>query len=67
MAASTLGDIFIIDPRSGEIVKKMKGHSGTINDIKELTIDGKTMFVTAGEDNRCLVFDPDREIATSSD
>ena len=57
IAASTLGDISIIDPRNGAIVKTVKGHCASINDIKELKLeDGTPMLVTAGDDNHCLVF-----------
>ena len=35
VAASTLGDVSVIDPRSGEVVKTIKGHVASINDIKE--------------------------------
>ena len=59
VAASTLGDVSIIDPRNGQVAKTMKGHCAAINDIKELKMeDGTTMLVTAGDDNQCLVFDP---------
>lgn len=52
VAASTLGDVIMIDPRSGEIIMTIKGHVASINDIKEFkTEDGKKMLVTAGDDN----------------
>lgn len=39
VAASTLGDIYTIDPRSGLVIKKIRGHDGSsINDIKEFKI-----------------------------
>ena len=58
IAASTLGDISVIDPRNGAILKTFKGHFASINDIKEVTLeDGTHMLVTAGDDNHCLVFD----------
>ena len=61
VAASTLGDVVIIDPRSGEVVKTIKGHIASVNDVKEFqTADGKKMLVTAGDDNQCLVFDQAR-------
>jgi len=35
VAASTLGDVNVIDPRSGQILKTIKGHVAAINDITE--------------------------------
>ncbi len=35
VAASTLGDVYVIDPRNGSVVKTIKGHVASINDIKE--------------------------------
>lgn len=62
VAASTLGDVSVIDPRSGEVVKTIKGHVAAINDIKEFqNEEGQKMIVTAGDDNQCLVFDPARQ------
>ena len=34
-AASTLGDFFIIDVRSAEIIKEFKGHAAPINAFAE--------------------------------
>ena len=52
VAASTLGDVSVIDPRSGEITKTIKGHVAAINDIKEFQNEaGQKMIVTAGDDN----------------
>ena len=57
IAASTLGDVSVIDPRNGAILKTIKGHCASINDIKEATLDDQTqVLVTAGDDNQCLVF-----------
>lgn len=56
-----MGDVNIIDPRNGEVIKTIKGHVASINDIKEFSLeDGKKLLVTAGDDNQCLVFDPSR-------
>ena len=61
IAASTLGDVSLIDPRNGAILKTIKGHCASINDIKEvvgcLEDENQVMLVTAGDDNQCLVFD----------
>ena len=47
-----MGDVSIIDPRNGEVVKTIKGHCASINDIKEFKLeDGTQMLVTAGDDN----------------
>jgi hypothetical protein len=35
-AASTLGDLFCIDPRNGAIVKTLKGHVAPINAFIEM-------------------------------
>ena len=35
VAASTLGDVSIVDPRNGAVVKTLKGHVASVNDIKE--------------------------------
>ena len=52
-----MGDISIIDPRNGAVVKTIKGHCASINDIKEFKLeDGTPLIVTAGDDNHCLVF-----------
>lgn len=59
VCASTLGDVSIIDPRNGSIIKTIKGHVAAINDIKEFqTLEGQKLMVTAGDDNQCLIFDP---------
>ena len=61
IAASTLGDVSLIDPRNGAVLKTIKGHCASINDIKEvvgcLEDENQVMLVTAGDDNQCLVFD----------
>lgn len=57
IAASTLGDITLADPRNGQVLKTVKGHCASVNDIKELKLeDGTQMLVTAGDDNQVLVF-----------
>jgi WD40 repeat protein len=57
IAASTLGDISLIDPRDGSITKTIKGHVASVNDIKEVKLhDGTLMLATAGDDHQCLVF-----------
>lgn len=52
IAASTLGDISLVDPRDGSVQKTIKGHIASINDIQEFKLeDGSHMLVTAGDDN----------------
>ena len=43
----------MVDVRSGEIVKKLKGHYGSINDFVEMG----EVVITAGDDRQCLIFD----------
>ena len=63
IAASTLGDISFVDPRNGAVVKTMKGHVASVNDIKEVSLqDGTKLLVTAGDDNQCLAFDPSKPV-----
>ena len=59
IAASTLGTISLVDPRNGAVLKTIKGHMASVNDIKELCLeDGTQVLATAGDDNSCLVFVP---------
>lgn len=52
IAASTLGDVSLVDPRNGEVLKTIKGHIASVNDIKEFKLeDGSLMLATAGDDN----------------
>jgi bifunctional ADP-heptose synthase (sugar kinase/adenylyltransferase) len=53
-AGSTLGDFFIIDVRSGEVVKQFKGHAAPINCFVEAK--QREWIVTAGDDNQCNIF-----------
>lgn len=53
-AASTMGDMFVVDVRSGEVVKGFKGHAATINFFVE--VKQREWIVTAGDDNQCNVF-----------
>jgi len=63
IAASTVGDVILIDPRNGSILKTMKGHVASINDIKELSIgEGSNLIVTAGDDNQALIFEADIQV-----
>jgi WD40 repeat protein len=55
LAASTLGDFFLIDPRSGTVIKALKGHAAPINDFVEVKETGT--IATAGDDNQCMLFD----------
>ena len=57
LAASTLGDLFVIDPRNGEISKTIKGHAAPINDFCEVEKTG--IIATAGDDNQCMLFSLD--------
>lgn len=53
-AGSTLGDFFIIDVRSGEVVRTYKGHAAPINWFVEAK--QREWIITAGDDNQCNVF-----------
>lgn len=53
-AGSTLGDFFIIDARTGEVVKAYKGHAAPINHFVEAK--QREWVITAGDDNQCNVF-----------
>lgn len=53
-AASTLGDFFIIDVRSGAVVKSYQGHAAPINFFVEAR--QREWIITAGDDNQCNVF-----------
>jgi WD40 repeat protein len=54
-AASTLGDVIIIDSRNGNLVRRYKGHAAPINDFFE-DIHNKWV-ITAGDDFVCNVYD----------
>lgn len=54
-AASTLGDLQMIDVRDGTTVRTLKGHAAPINDFTE--VPPLEIVVTAGDDRQCLVFD----------
>jgi len=53
-AASTLGDFFVIDVRSGVVVNTYKGHAAPINEFVE--VYQRKWIVTAGDDNQCNIF-----------
>lgn len=53
-AASTLGNMFVIDVRTGEVAYSFKGHVAPINHFVE--INNTQQLVTAGDDNQCNVF-----------
>lgn len=53
-AASTLGDFFVIDVRSGIVVNTYKGHAAPINEFVEVKL--RKWIVTAGDDNQCNIF-----------
>lgn len=48
-AASTLGDFFVIDVRSGKVENQLRGHCAPINHFVEIKRD--KMILTAGDDN----------------
>lgn len=52
-AASTVGEFYLIDGRSGEVVDTYKGHSSSINWFVE--VKSKQWVITAGDDNICCV------------
>ena len=49
LAASTLGEFFLIDVRDGAILKNFKGHAAPINDFIE--VKQLELVVTGGDDN----------------
>lgn len=53
-AGSTLGDFFVIDVRTGEVVRTYKGHAAPINNFVEAR--QREWVITAGDDNQCNVF-----------
>lgn len=53
-AASTLGSFFVIDVRSGEVVREYRGHEAPINWFEEAKF--RKWIVTAGDDNQCNIF-----------
>ena len=55
-AGSTQGDVSVIDPRNGEIIRTLKGHADPVNDFKEISLFEESMLVTAGDDNICMFF-----------
>ena len=57
-AASTVGDVHVLDVRSGETLNIYKGHSGIILDFIEYM---GTHLVTAGDDCKCNVYDLSQE------
>ena len=61
-AASTLGDLNMVEPRNGQIIDTFKGHVAPINDVVEwVTPEGQVRLVTAGDDNQCMVFSVKQE------
>lgn len=65
-AASTLGDFFAIDVRSGTVQRTLKGHAAPINNFVEVktgveqSINGNQnnlWIATAGDDNQCNLFE----------
>lgn len=57
LAASTMGDLSLVDYRNGQVTKTFKGHEEALNDFKEINLFGQEMIVTGGDDNKCLIFD----------
>lgn len=54
IAATTMGDLHLIDPRNGEINKTLKGHIEPINAAIE--VPGQPLIATAGDDHFCRLF-----------
>lgn len=54
-ASSTVGNVIIIDARSGNRIRTYKGHAAPINDFLENTHN--KWLVTAGDDFVCNVYD----------
>ena len=57
IAATTTGDLHLIDIRNGHIQISLKGHIEPINEAIELP--GKNFIATAGDDNLCRLFKTD--------
>jgi WD40 repeat protein len=58
-ASSTIGNLLVIDVRSGNIIRTYRGHMAPINDFIEV-IQHK-ILVTAGDDFSCNVYDLTKE------
>jgi len=57
--SSTLGNVIIIDVRSGNTLRTYKGHLAPINDFLE--VKDHRLLVTAGDDFVCNVYDLSKE------
>jgi len=58
-ASSTIGNLLMIDVRSGSIIRTYKGHMAPINDFLEVV--QHKIVVTAGDDFLCNVYDLTKE------
>lgn len=58
-ASSTLGNLLVIDVRSGQKLRTYKGHMAPINDFIEVV--QHKILVTAGDDFLCNVYDLTKE------
>ena len=54
-AACTIGNVVVIDVRSGEMLRTYKGHAAPINDFLE--VPEHKVLVTAGDDFNCNIYD----------
>ena len=54
-ASSTLGNLLVMDVRSGTVLRTYKGHQAPINDFIEVL--QHKILVTAGDDFMCNVYD----------
>lgn len=48
-AASTLGEVFVLDVRTGQVVKKFRGHAAPVNCFVEAR--QREWLITGGDDN----------------
>lgn len=63
VTASTDKTCALWDVESGARIKRMRGHAGIVNAVG-VNRRGQTAFVTAGDDNQVLVWDPRSKHAT---
>jgi WD40 repeat protein len=54
-AASTLGELRLLDVRASSVVKTFLGHIDPITDFVE--VPERNLIVTASEDKKCFIFD----------
>jgi len=60
-AASTAGNVHVMDVRNGSTLQIYRGHFGPINDFVEVIRGGLHVLATAGDDGTCSICDLDSE------